>query len=757
MQEPAIMHLFGAERFAQLDADAQAAMVAECRPVTLASGEKLFTQGDPGDSLYVLHKGRLGVRMHLPTGGYTELDELYAGVTVGEMALITGQPRVATVFALEASELVQFSRAGFDRLAASHPEVVKSITEAIIPRLLRTQLADALTNLFGPFEKSALHELQAAVEWRHVAPGTLLFQQGDLGDGLYIVINGRLRAVTSTPDGSERVLGEVGRGECVGEIALLTGEPRMATVYAVRESDVVRLSHELFARLLERYPQAMLQIARLVARRAQQPVRKPSTPNAVTNIVLLPAGPDVPLTAFAQRLEAALSSYDSAIYLDAQRFDNAIGKDGAAQTPEHDPANLALLGWFSQHATRYRYSIYLADYSWTEWTRRCLHQADRLLIVGQAGADPTPGPMEQALADVSVKARPELVLLHPDDAERPTNTLAWLTPRDVFTHHHLRLGNRSDIGRLVRRLTGRAVGLVLGGGGARGHVHSGVIRALHEAGIEVDMIAGTSMGAVVGGAYAVGNSWQQLVQIAADFSSRKKLVDLTLPLVSFAAGKKVTRFYQHLYGDLQIEDLWQPFFCMSSNLTRAEPLCHQRGSLWAAVRASSAIPGIFAPVLHENGDVLVDGGVMNNFPLDIMREQYEAGVVIGVSAAPTQDKSRNYSFGSSVSGWRVLLGRLGLAKKVRVPALLGSMMRTIELNSVYVSRSPTFRSLADVIIQPPVEQFRVLDFDAHAAIIEAGYQAAREQIAAWQGVVIAHPAENPAEVALGGPIVALNQ
>jgi lysophospholipid hydrolase len=720
MREKAFAHaLFENELFADLDEQAREAILDECQSITLVTGEQLFAQGDPGDSMYVLSRGRLGVRMYLPTGGYTDLDELHAGVSVGEMALITGQRRVATVYALEASELIKLSRAGFDRLAISHPAVVRRISEAIIPRLLRTQLADALTNLFGPFERTALHELQAAVEWQHIAPGRVLFQQGDDSDGLYIVVNGRLRAVITNSDGSGRVLGEIGRGECVGEIALLTGEPRMATVYAVRETDLVRLAPEVFARLVEQYPKAMLQIARLVARRTQPPIRTGNTGNDVTNLVLIPA---------------ALAQYGSALYLDAWRFDNAVGKDGAAQTPESDPANVALLGWFNQQTTRYRYTIYLADHTWSEWTRRCVHQADRLLIVGQAGADPTPGLLEQALTTVDGKARSELVLIHPDDTERPSNTLTWLTPRQVFTHHHVRLGNSGDLARLARRLTGRALGLVLGGGGARGHVHTGVIRALTEAGFEVDMIAGTSMGALVGGAYALGNGWQELARHAADFSARKKLVDFTLPLVSFAAGKKVTALYQRIFGDAQIEDLWRPFFCMSSNLTRAEPFCHERGSLWAAVRASSAIPGIFAPILHESGDVLVDGGVMNNFPLDLMRNQYEAGIVIGVSAAPVRDKSRNYSFGPSVSGWDVLRGRMGLGKKVRAPALFGSMMRTIELNSAYVSRSPAFRSLADLIIQPPVEQFRVLDFDSHAAIIEAGYQAAREQLAAWEGM-----------------------
>jgi NTE family protein/lysophospholipid hydrolase len=717
--------------FAELDEAGRAVVAAACQVVLLPANALLFAQGDPGDSLYVIKRGRLGVRMQLPDGAQADLDELEPGVSVGEMSLLTGQPRVATVYALEDSVLLRLSRASFEQLGGSHPDLVRRISEASVPRLLRTQLADALSALFGPLEQAALHELQAAVEWCHLGPGELLFRAGEPGDALYLVVNGRLRATASDSSGRQRLLGEIGRGECVGELALLSGEPRMATVCAVRESDVVRLSQELFARLLEQHPRAMLQIARLVARRAQPTLGRP-VPSPAATFALVPAGPDVPLAAMAAALADALASLAPTLLLDAERLDTALGRPGTAQTPPAAPTNIALSGWLSQRAASYRYVVYLADPHWSEWTRRCLRQADLVLIVGRAGDDPTPGQIEQAMAEMGVQARTDLLLIHPDDTAQPSGTRAWLEPRTLFTHHHARLGRVDDLRRLARRLTGRATGLVLGGGGARGFVHIGAIRALDEAGIDIDMIAGTSIGALIGAAYARGQSWQELAAIAARFSSRKQLIDLTLPLVSFAAGRKVSRFYRHHFGDEQIEDLWRPFFCISSNLSNATPERHERGPLWAAIRASSAIPGIFAPVQHENGDVLVDGGVMNNFPLDVMREVYEAGVVIGVSAAPSHDKSRNYRFGESVSGWRVLAGRLGLAKKVRVPSLFGSMLRTIEINSVYITRSPAFRQLADLIIQPPVEQFRVLDFDAHATIIEVGYQAAREQIAAWQ-------------------------
>jgi predicted acylesterase/phospholipase RssA len=274
-----------------------------------------------------------------------------------------------------------------------------------------------------------------------------------------------------------------------------------------------------------------------------------------------------------------------------------------------------------------------------------------------------------------------------------------------------------------------AAGLVLGGGGARGFAHAGVGRALREVGVPVDAIGGTSMGALIGASYAIDHSYAEMVDFAKMSSSRKRLIDLTLPLTSFAASRKVTELYQRMFGDIQIEDLWRPYFCVSSNLTRAEPMIHDEGPLWAAVRASTAIPAIFAPVQHSNGDVLVDGGVLNNLPIDVMRQRFDVGHVIGIDVAPAREKMRSYSFGPSVSGWDLLWRRINpFAQKLRAPSLFGSIMRTVEINDAYRMKSPAFQRVADLLIHLPLGQFRTLDFDAYAAIIERGYQATQQII-----------------------------
>ena len=721
------------ELFRSLDRLALADLAAELTLVRLAPGEILFRQGDPGDGMYVLVEGGLSVRFQPIGGAETIVNELRPPASAGEIALLTGQPRSATVVATAASELVRLSLAGFARLAQRHPGAMHEFAQTIVPHLHRTQLAGILTDLFGPIEPQALHSIQSALAWRHLPAGEILFRQSEPGDALAIVVNGRLRIVAARADGDPQTVGEVSRGECVGEFALLTGRPRSATVCAIRDTDVVMLSQELFEQLLGQYPRAMLRIARFVVDHAQGGARLAGSATTTT-FALIPAGPSAPLAEVARRLAEALSAFGPTLHLSAGRIDEVFSRAGAAQARPGQPADVALKGWLSEQEAVYRYIVYQADHTWSPWTQRCLGQADRALFVASAADNPAPGPIEAEWRRSGGQARAELVLIHPDGCPRPAGTAAWLTPRHVHTHHHARLGAPGDFRRLARRLTGRALGLVLSGGGARGHAHIGAIRALEEAGIAVDMIGGTSMGALIGAGYATGRDYRQMVDLAAAFSARRRIFDFTLPLTSFIAGRKISSLYRELFEDVQIEDLWRPFFAISSNLTRAEPVLHQRGPVWLSVRSSTAIPGVFAPVLL-GGDVLVDGGVMNNFPIDIMRQDYEAGTVLGVNVSPPTEKLKHYRFGESVSGWQVLWSRISpLGGRLRAPSLLASLMRATEINGAYKVRAPAFQRLADLIVQPPVARFHPLAFEAYQEIIEAGYSSTRADLEAWLSV-----------------------
>jgi predicted acylesterase/phospholipase RssA len=423
----------------------------------------------------------------------------------------------------------------------------------------------------------------------------------------------------------------------------------------------------------------------------------------------------------------------STLRLDSGEVDRLLARPGIAQSEENSAVHASIVAWLAGQEREHAHLVLVADAEFSAWTRRCLRQADRILLVADARAAPTLAVLDQQLASMDLDARIELVLLHADGATSPSGTAGWLATPSVSSHHHVRLGDDRDLRRVARRVSGRAVGLVLGGGGARGFAHIGVLRALAESGIEVDVVGGTSIGSLIAGAHAAGVGVDTMMELARSFASPRKLLDRTLPVTSLMAGRKVTGLYQDLFGEVAIEDLWTPCFAVSSGLSRAEVVVHARGTMWKAIRASTAIPAIFPPMLHDDGEVLVDGNVMNNMPLDVMRDFCGGGTVIGVNPMPTTDKEKRYSFGPSLTGWEALKGRLRwFGSTTHAPSILGSVMRATEINSANRMRQPAFRALADLLVEPGLAAYPILAFDRFEEIIEIGYRSAREALDGWQ-------------------------
>lgn len=710
--------------FGRLDRATRAELADSLSFVSLVAGEMLFRQGDPGDSLYIVESGLLEVRAR-DAAGERVLDRLDAGAGVGELALLTGRPRTADVVAVVDSRLLRVAREGFERLVARHPAIASGFALAVAPRVQRLQLAGILTQLFGDLDVMALQTMQEQLTWRRLADGETLFHQGEVGTSMYIVVNGRLQVVLGAEEDerTERVLGEIGAGETVGEFALLTDEIRSATVHAIRDSDVVEMTRPVFESLIRAHPLAMTGIARIIVLRQKRALRPEIVARPVAlSIALFAAGEGhVPLRDFAHQLQQALLAFGPTVVFTSEAFDEAYGKVGAAQTEPDDALSIVLNNWLQQQDSHYRHIIYVSDAGWTEWTRRCLAQADRILLLGVAGAEPRPGPLE---AYCNPRTRKELVLLHPTGSRSPAGTSAWLAPRDVVAHHHVRTGDLTHWSRLARRLTGRTVGVVFSGGAARGLAHIGVVRALDEAGLEVDSIGATSMGALIGGLWAQGVVHAEGMKMAARMAKRSYLLDRTFPYTALMASHKVTAVLQDVFGDGQIEDLWRPFFCISTNLSRAEPVIHDRGPLWRAVRASIALPGVFSPVLNQKNELLVDGGVMNNFPVDILAGRDAFGLIVASNVSPARERPFPHPFGDSVSGWRVLLSRLNpLGRPLQAPTLGSTMLRVMEVNSIYQRKAA--EQLADVVIEPDVDTFGLLDFEAFRELEQRGYEAGR--------------------------------
>lgn len=703
----------------------------ELELVRLMPGQTLFRRGDPGNCLYVIVSGSLHVILDRPDGEEQVLALLASGDCLGEMAIMTGQPRSATVRALEGSALLKLPKPAFERLAAEHPTVKSRMLHLAARRQSGRQLA--LTDLFRGLDKSVIQEFVRESNWVRLPGGETLFRQGDAADSLYAVVHGRLQVLIQPDHGGRPIIRQIGRGTCVGETALLTGERHSATVRAVRDSELVRLRKKEFTSLLDRHPEAATELARTLARRLRQSTSSTDTACHVATIAVIPGHPAVAQSRFAERLVEALEKLGgSVLHLSSSRIDRYLG-EGTAHVPFASAGNGRIVNWLNDQEEQYRHLVYECDLVPSTWTQRCLRQADLILIVHPAEAEPGPGEIERRLATGELSAsaaRRQLVLLHQDETIRPTGTRRWLEACPVETHHHVRVRREADYERLARLATGRAVSLVLSGGGARGFAHIGVIRALGECGLPIDLVGGTSMGSIIAGQYAMGYDAAAMIEI-----NRKGFVDLkphrdkTVPIVSLITARKLVRMLAMMFDEIQIEDLWLRYFCVSSNLTRAEIVVHQDGPLWLWARASISVPGVTPPVLH-NGDLLVDGGVLNNLPADVVGQLCQ-GSVIAVDAAPRIDLSANTQAPPSLSGWYLLWDRLNpFGERLAIPNIFSILTRAAMLSTL--SNTEMLKREADLYIHPPTEEIGMFDWKAIDRAVDIGYRFALTQIEAWK-------------------------
>lgn len=709
-------------------------LAAASEPLTVESGAVLFREGDPCDVVYVVIDGGLDVVMR-PDGEDVIVGTLGPGALCGEMQLLTGGRRTATVSARETTSLIAIGRAALEPLLEADLAFAQAWADLVRDRLRHNRLAALLPPLFGPLDDGTLDDIERHLTWVRLQRGEALLHEGDLSDDVYVLVSGRLLAVREGAAGPPTIVGDVRPGEIIGEMAFLAGEPRAASLYAARDGDLIRFSRPAFTYITETYPRVMRAITHLLIqrlRRSNQPRPPRQTP---TNVAVIALSPGVALDAFAHRLAQELAPYRTTAVLSSAGIDRLLGTPGIAQATGSDPNRLRLLACLDDQEEHHALTLYVADAQDTPWTTQCFRQADLVLLVADAHADPALTALERQTVSAPLgraTQRRMLVLLHPDGRQRPTGTARWLAPREVERHVHLRRDRPTDFGRLARLLTGHAVGLVLGGGGARAAAHIGVLQALTERGVPIDLIGGTSAGGGLAAQYALGYDIAQMRAMNwKGFVENNPARPYTLPITSLTASFRADALARSLYGDAWIEDLWTGFFCTSTDLSAGVLRIHQRGRLWKAIRATTALPGIFAPVVDE-GHLLVDGGLLDNLPFTTMRA-LGAGVLILVDVSAGEALTTAYSHEEMPTSWQVARSWLNpVAPSLKVPTLLDILVRTVTVSSL--EKHQQARDAADLFLSPPVSDIGMLEFKAMRTLIQRGYEHTMERLASWPGL-----------------------
>lgn len=602
---------------------------------------------------------------------------------------------------------------------------------AMTPSFHADLLDRHLHALLGELEPETLTLLRQHLKWMTLPAGRVLMRQGEAGDAMYLVVSGRLRARQRQDDGQERLIRDMARGEVIGELSLFTDQPRSATIVAVRDSVLVMLDKPAFNDLLARSARLSMLITRQIIHRLQNPMPQSGAVRPVA-LALMRITEGVDLAPFAQALQSALSTFGRVALVDRIELERALGRPGLADTPAGDlDADRSIGLHLDELEATHDFVLLLADPTPTAWTERCARRCDTALLVADALQPPSLHDIERqclmspadggpARAEVSET----LLLLHPADRHCPQGTRHWLDRRPVAGHVHLRHGLQRDLARLARLLSGNAVGLVLAGGGARGFAHLGVYRALHERGIEVDVVGGTSIGAVMAALVACDRPLDEVTNVARRAFSVNPTGDFNLlPLVSLIAGRRlrrtVTDAARALTGQhADLEDLWKTYYCVASNYTQACEQLLQRGPMAKAILASISIPGALPPVLMK-GDLLCDGGTFNNFPVDVMRRLGGVGRVYGVDLSLR--KALPHDIEEVPGTWALLRDRLRprAQRRYRLPSLVNYLMNVTVLYSR--SRHRHAQQLTDLCFHPPLERVGMLEWSRFDDIVAQGH------------------------------------
>lgn len=629
------------------------------------AGQVIHHQGDESDAIYIVLNGRLRSVLENEAGSLRVVGEFGQGESVGELEVMTESTRHATLHAIRDTEVARFPKTLFNSLAQEHPGITIQISK---------------------------------------------------------IIASRMRQLVDDP------LIEQCRPDRVGS----------------------------------------------------SPVKKISSTMNLRTVCVLPVTAGVPVMEFSHRLSTALTQIgtpNDVTVLNQSAVLNHLGRYAFSRM-----GKLKLQGYLADLEEKYSMVLYVADTNVNApWTQTCIAQADCILLIGLAESSPAIGEYERFLVGMKTTARKELVLLHPDRFCPPGLTRQWLKNRMWVNggHHHIQMAFKttpeptinpslhkkfgsvlkqrvqtlqaeitkytskrvrntpvypaeslvkSDFHRLARRLCGKSIGLVLGGGGARGIAHLGVIRALEEAEIPIDIVGGTSIGAFVGALYSRDADIVPVYGHAKRFAGRmaslwRFVLDLTYPSISYTTGHEFNRGIFKTFGNSQIEDFWLEFYCNTTSISKSRMEIHTSGYAWRYIRASMSLAGLLPPLCDE-GDMLLDGGYVDNLTVAHMKS-LGAETVFAIDVGSVDDQTPQ-RFGDSLSGFWALVNRWNPFSPYPNPPTLAEIQARLAYVSSVDALERAKTSPGCLYMRPPIDAYGTLDFGKFEEIYHVGYEFAKQ-------------------------------
>ncbi len=542
-----------------------------------------------------------------------------------------------------------------------------------------------------PFFKSLSSETLAAISAKlhrvHFEHGEVVFEENSLGDSMYLIESGQVKVSANTgPEQQEKFISYLGPGNFFGEMALLLNQRRSATVAVTIDADLWVLRKTDMDELLADHPEIALQLSRELSRRLSDAVMQDKKHQGYSLVATFGDK--------AWRLAEHIHqlTHQRVVLFDATGHHLVNGV-----SPEAQSEKLVILEAMDQlsSATLVETLSILADgYNW-------------VLVALPTGYN-------EVNAKTIQLVQATVLLQTPQES-----WLAGLTHGPIFHCDNTEAG----LGRTARKVTQQVVGLALSSGGARGIAHIGVLKALAEANIPVDMIAGTSAGSLFGGLYACGKSPDEVAKFAKnlikliDFKSGLWDPRFNLPWNGVIKGNATLKYLDKQFNHATFADTKIPFYVVAADVMSGEEIVFEEGSLAEAVRASIGMIGIFSPYQLDR-HYLIDGGAVNPLPATVLAEK-GANIIIASSVIPSIEEER--ARGQTASHWQ---------RQPNFFGVLTSMMAIMEREIVKTRMSPV-----DVLIRPRVEIYTAMDYDRADDFIRLGQEATRRALPQLQKLI----------------------
>lgn len=602
--------------------------------------------------------------------------------------------------------------------------------------------------------------IDQAAEWIRLEPGQVLEDIANPSEHLYYIDDGLMKSrILNEENSHESKNIDYSTGFSFGKRELITQEQINGKYYATKTTDIIKIHKNIILHAMEKCPTFCFEYTKTI-------LIEPKINKSKTAAIILS---DERMQSFPLRFKEILPK--STLFLTYKQITTFLGSNMFDTLGE-----LRFMDFIKMSQKKHELIIILLENSYTGLAKNIVNFCDVLLLIGHVeikerlycsvelvhlyqnrediggkvnvffqGKSPYKNRAMNSKSHSQINKQgfsPKLPnkgdVYTTDDKEFKEKNESGLFKYNKV--HHVLSPSKShfctrDFERLCRSLMGKRVGLVLSGGGARGIAHIGIIQALEEEGIPIDVIGGTSMGAFIGGLYARKcdniSVFRDVKKFCVRMTSKwRQILDLTYPVCSLFTGYAFNRIISGIFKDIMIEGLWIEYFCVTTNITTFEEMIHKKGLLWRYVRASMSLAGYLPPLCDPDGNnsfnLLLDGGYVNNVPTDAMLNM-GVNKIIAIDVGSSVINN-HYDYGDSLNGFVALFNRFFKNRKYLT-------VNEIQYRLAYITTQKKIRFISDkkiILLRPDIDDYKTLDFGKFEEIVACGYSYGRRMINSWK-------------------------